>query len=217
MQVHLIGGIALQILNVKQRSRLRHADLRHEITRHEIHAIHARRGRYDALPGQREQLLHVGRKFDQPLADAYPFEFRYRVEAAEADGPTGFDAIGWTSVGSGVILWIALIAEIVLRKEAMGFGDVKFLGAIGAFLGWEGSLFAIFGGAIIGTFGFAIVLTLQRMTGRHSNDGENGVGFGKQTPFGPMLAAGALLYMLWLHPWVDGYFGSVAGMLYDVY
>jgi hypothetical protein len=29
--------------------------------------------------------LYVGRKFDQPLADAYPFEFRYQVEAAEAD------------------------------------------------------------------------------------------------------------------------------------
>lgn len=29
--------------------------------------------------------LHVGRKFDQPLADAYPFEFHYQVEASEAD------------------------------------------------------------------------------------------------------------------------------------
>ncbi|HUE94677.1 hypothetical protein [Pseudomonas sp.] len=29
--------------------------------------------------------LYVGRKFDQPLADAYPFEFHYRVEVAEAD------------------------------------------------------------------------------------------------------------------------------------
>lgn len=29
--------------------------------------------------------LHVGRKFDQPLADAYPFEFHYQVQAAEPD------------------------------------------------------------------------------------------------------------------------------------
>ena len=28
--------------------------------------------------------LHVGRKFDQPLADAYPFDFHYQVEAVEA-------------------------------------------------------------------------------------------------------------------------------------
>ena len=29
--------------------------------------------------------LHVGSKFDQLLADAYPFEFRYQVEVTEAD------------------------------------------------------------------------------------------------------------------------------------
>ncbi|QKE64068.1 hypothetical protein HNE05_12160 [Aquipseudomonas campi] len=29
--------------------------------------------------------LHVGRKFDQPLAAAYPFEFRYQVQVATAD------------------------------------------------------------------------------------------------------------------------------------
>jgi len=29
--------------------------------------------------------LNIGRKFDQPLADAYPFEFRYRVVAARPD------------------------------------------------------------------------------------------------------------------------------------
>jgi len=35
-------------------------------------------------------------------------------------------------VGSGLVLWIALVAEAVLKKEAMGFGDVKLVGAIGA-------------------------------------------------------------------------------------
>jgi leader peptidase (prepilin peptidase)/N-methyltransferase len=144
-------------------------------------------------------------------------------------------------IGSGVVLWIALLAEVVLRKEAMGFGDVKFLGAIGAFLGWEGGVFAVFGGAILGTLGFAFVFLVQRMlaAGRRrpraiptstsvetsatasaseiESEADVGVGFGKQTPFGPMLAAGALLYMLWLHPWVDGYFGAVRQMLYDYY
>src|SRR5262245_34057909 len=36
-------------------------------------------------------------------------------------------------IGSGLVLWIALIAESLLKKDAMGFGDVKFVGAIGAF------------------------------------------------------------------------------------
>lgn len=35
-------------------------------------------------PAQAMLKLHVGRKFDQPLADAYPFDFHYQIEAAEA-------------------------------------------------------------------------------------------------------------------------------------
>ena len=59
-------------------------------------------------------------------------------------------------VGSGLVLWIALFAEAILKKEAMGFGDVKFVGAIGAFCGWQGAVFSIFGGALVGTVWFAI-------------------------------------------------------------
>lgn len=115
-------------------------------------------------------------------------------------------------VGSGVILWIGLLGEIVLRKEAMGFGDVKFLGAIGAFLGWRGALFSIFGGAIVGTLAFAVVLLVHGLTRRKKDGGsaEAPLAFGRETPFGPMLAAGAVLYLLWLRPLVDGYFDSVA-------
>ena len=32
----------------------------------------------------------------------------------------------------------------------MGFGDVKFVGAIGAFCGWQGAVFCLFGGSVIG-------------------------------------------------------------------
>ncbi|UUY08256.1 hypothetical protein LRS11_21080 [Pseudomonas sp. J452] len=45
-----------------------------------VKACHA-----SAADAQAMLKLHVGRKFDQPLADAYPFEFRYQVQAATAD------------------------------------------------------------------------------------------------------------------------------------
>ncbi|MBE2215650.1 MAG: prepilin peptidase [Opitutaceae bacterium] len=141
-------------------------------------------------------------------------------------------------IGSALVLWIAEIAEVVLRKEAMGFGDVKFLGAIGAFCGWQGGVFAVFGGAVLGTIAFAGILIFEKATGRAASpaaepeqdtspapeaggdskdesEPESAIGFGRETPFGPMLAAGALLYFLWLHPIVDGYFAEVYKLLTD--
>ncbi|MDP1581771.1 MAG: prepilin peptidase [Candidatus Didemnitutus sp.] len=131
---------------------------------------------------------------------------------------SGLDAVLGVLVGSGVVLWIALVAEAILRKEAMGFGDVKFLGALGAFVGWQGAVFAMFGGAIIGCVWFMIAALFQKLFGRaapgarlETPEGQlvERVGFGVHISFGPMLGAGALLYFFVLQPWVDGYFDSV--------
>ena len=122
-------------------------------------------------------------------------------------------------IGSGLVLWIALLAETVLRKEAMGFGDVKFLGAIGAFCGWQGAVFAIFGGAIVGTVWFAVAWLIQKMTGRRAAvapptetpEGEpTDLAFGAHVPFGPMLAIAAALYFLVCHRWIDPWFAEAS-------
>lgn len=110
-------------------------------------------------------------------------------------------------VGSGLVLWIALVAEALLRKEAMGFGDVKFVGAIGAFCGWQGAVFAMFGGAVVGTLWFALALIWEKATGRRATvappsetpEGESApLAFGAHVPFGPMLAIAGGLYFLGL-------------------
>ena len=130
----------------------------------------------------------------------------------------GLDAVLGTFVGSGLVLWIALVAESLLKKEAMGFGDVKFLGALGAFVGWQGAVFAMFGGAIIGTLWFAGALVWQKAFGRAAGgarletpDGRqtDRVGLGVHVSFGPMLGLGALLYFFVLQRWVDGYFENL--------
>src|SRR5207244_9965751 len=69
-------------------------------------------------------------------------------------------------LGSGFLLWFALLAEFFLKKEAMGFGDVTFVGAIGAFCGWKGAVFSIMGGAVVGLIWFAIAWGWQKICGK---------------------------------------------------
>jgi leader peptidase (prepilin peptidase)/N-methyltransferase len=107
-------------------------------------------------------------------------------------------------VGSGLILWVALVAEVVLRKEAMGFGDVKLMGAIGAFCGWQGAIFAFFGGAVIG----CLLLAVCWPWIRRQEEGE-----GTRIPFGPALAAGAVVYLLLAKPYVAAYFSNIQQVL----
>lgn len=68
-------------------------------------------------------------------------------------------------IGSGLIYWIAAVAEMLLKKPAMGEGDWKLVGAIGAFCGWQGAVFALFGGAFLGTILLLPVMIAQRLRG----------------------------------------------------
>jgi leader peptidase (prepilin peptidase)/N-methyltransferase len=148
---------------------------------------------------------------------------------------SGTDAILGCFVGSALVLWIGLLAEKILRKEAMGFGDVKLLGCIGAFLGWKGAVFAVFGGAILGVIATLLWLPFRNRTPEpeaatptppaaepakaaavegEEPSGEESPGLmGMPVPFGPMLSAAGLIYLLWLHPLVDSYFGEIAAVL----
>jgi leader peptidase (prepilin peptidase)/N-methyltransferase len=122
-------------------------------------------------------------------------------------------------IGSGTVLWIGLVAEKLLKKDAMGFGDVTFVGAIGAFCGWQGALFAIFGGSLVGTIWFVVAWTWQKITGQaapvappsESPEGEPvPLGFGAHVPFGPMLAIAGALHFLCFRGWVAAWFAEIA-------
>jgi leader peptidase (prepilin peptidase) / N-methyltransferase len=80
---------------------------------------------------------------------------------------------------SGLASLSGKAASVVIPREAMGFGDVHLLGMIGAFFGWTGVFFSLFAASI-----YAI---LWAIVGR--------IGFGRQLPFGPFLAVGALSWV----------------------
>jgi leader peptidase (prepilin peptidase)/N-methyltransferase len=128
---------------------------------------------------------------------------------------SGLEAVLGLFIGSALVLWIALFAEALLKREAMGFGDVKYLGALGAFVGWKGAVFAMFGGAMLGCVWLILSYAWKKITGRNAPaalpaetpDGQPAeLGFGVHVPFGPMLGLAALIYFFWAHRPVDAYF-----------
>lgn len=128
---------------------------------------------------------------------------------------SGLEAVLGLFVGSALVLWIALFAEALLKREAMGFGDVKYLGMVGAFVGWKGTVFAMFGGAILGCVWFAFSWGWKKATGRDAPaalpaatpEGQPAeLGLGVHVPFGPMLGLAGLIYFFWAHRWMDAYF-----------
>ncbi len=126
---------------------------------------------------------------------------------------SGTDGLVGLLIGSGLVLWISVLAEAMLKKEAMGFGDVKFIGTIGVFCGWRGAVFAVFGGAVIGSAVLLGVLAGSQLRRAKPAAPEAApMGLGTQVPFGPMLAVGGALYFLALRGPVDAWFARIGGL-----
>jgi leader peptidase (prepilin peptidase)/N-methyltransferase len=73
--------------------------------------------------------------------------------------------------------------EIILPREAMGLGDVKFMAAIGAFIGWPGAVFSLFASAIVGLAVYAPLIFLKRRE------------WSSRMPYGPYIAIAAALWI----------------------
>lgn len=85
--------------------------------------------------------------------------------------------------GAGV-LWFVSSAYMWLRKkEGLGMGDVKLLAVTGVLFGYQGAIYTIFVGSILGSVIGVLVLLLSG--GKLNN----------YLPFGPYLAAANLLYL----------------------
>ena len=101
-------------------------------------------------------------------------------------------AIG-LAAGFAPLQTIRLVGTAIYRRKgriaadeyAMGFGDIKLIGAIGAFLGWQGAAFSIMAAALYGTL---VALPLLVTGNRKLLD---------RLPFGPYLSLGAFTWLLW--------------------
>ncbi|MDC8444383.1 MAG: A24 family peptidase [Nitrosomonas sp.] len=111
---------------------------------------------------------------------------------------------GFTDLHSSVIgaiagylsLWMVYwIFKLITGKEGMGYGDFKLLAAIGAWLGWSLLPLVILLSSLVGGI---VGLGLVMISKRNKN---------AMIPFGPYLAGGALIALLWGQSITHAYFG----------
>jgi leader peptidase (prepilin peptidase)/N-methyltransferase len=97
---------------------------------------------------------------------------------------TPFDLVLGMAAGYGGIALTAELAYLIMRRDAMGYGDAKLLMLVGALMGWKAVLFTFFAAAVIG----AVVLVPVALARR-------GRVVGVEIPYGPFLAAAAMVYL----------------------
>ena len=118
--------------------------------------------------------------------------------------------IGW-AVGGGIVWAVRIVAGVVFRREAMGFGDVTLLAMIGSFLGWQAAVLTFFLAPFFGLAHAAwklIALIGKFVTGRKIS------GADRELPFGPYLSLATLTLLLawpWLWPmWAKEFFRTLS-------
>mgnify|MGYP002399474428 CR=1 FL=1 len=81
----------------------------------------------------------------------------------------------------------AVVDQIVGPREAMGFGDVKFMAAIGAFLGWQATIFSLLVSSIIGAMVGLLLIVLRKQE------------WSSRLPYGPYIALAAASWIFGGH------------------
>ncbi len=98
-------------------------------------------------------------------------------------------------LGGGIIYLISVVSSFILKKEAMGGGDVKLFAFVGLMLGFKLLLLSIFLASLLG-FLIGVILLLSGRTKR-----------GAYIPFGPYIAMGSLISYAWGNSIIAWYLG----------
>jgi leader peptidase (prepilin peptidase)/N-methyltransferase len=111
-------------------------------------------------------------------------------------GLTILQSVLGAAVGFGLLWLVAKLGTWLFKKEAMGGGDLKMMGMVGAFLGLPGVLLTIFLGALLGSIVFGPISWKT----------------GKLVPFGIFLAVGASVSYGWGDWLINWYTVNFLGM-----
>ncbi len=106
------------------------------------------------------------------------------LHGQEAGRAALVDSLIGLAVGAGVLLMVARLGTWIFKKDAMGLGDVKLLGAIGAFLGWQAVVMTILVSSLAGSLaGVSLILF-------------GGMKWRSRIPYGPYIAFAAVVWIL---------------------
>ena len=86
-------------------------------------------------------------------------------------------------VGGGIFLLITLIGGAIAGKEAMGFGDVKLMGALGLFFGWINMIMISVMAFLFAAIVSIVILIIKRKK------------FNEYIPFGPFIVVASMIPM----------------------
>lgn len=125
-----------------------------------------------------------------------------------------YQALVGACTGAGAIAIIGWFGELAFKKEAMGFGDVTMMAAVGAALGPERALLTVIVGALVGAVASVTVLVPIAWTVRRRELAEGGAAEGgafelPPVPFGVFLAPAALLTLLFGDRMIAWYFAHM--------
>lgn len=113
----------------------------------------------------------------------------FTQEAIETPNGEVFRLEDWDEAGG-------TCSALRTNRAAMGSGDAWIALAIGALCGWQGAVFALAAGSVIG-LAWALVAR---------------IGFGKPLPFGPCMLAAAFLWLFGAREWWNAYVAFASGL-----
>lgn len=94
-------------------------------------------------------------------------------------------------VGYVIVAIIFYASLLILKKEGMGYGDVRYLGMIGCFTAWQSVLLTLFIASLVASVYGIIQLYVRKRS--------------EAFPFGPFLSIGALICIFYADPLIRGY------------
>ena len=99
------------------------------------------------------------------------------------------------AAGGGAFLLFYLFSRWILKKEALGVGDILLVAVTGLFLGWKATLLAVLTASLLA----CLIMIPAQILGKKEKHTEY--------PFAPFLSAGAVAAMFLSKPLIGWYLG----------